>query len=113
MEPAPLPQCAATWPSTPHRQARDTETVKVAIGIHKPGIGVTASEVRMRWSMIHGCRPTSVTTHPASMAMKPNGAVDDQSIKELPVLFDRALDKSLPPLHSVIAAISIPQATIN
>ena len=38
------------------------------------GIGVTASRVRSRPEMIHGCRPTSVTTHPASTAMNPIGA---------------------------------------
>ena len=38
-----------------------------------PGIGVTASAVRITPWMIHGWRPTSVTIQPASMAMKPSG----------------------------------------
>ncbi|MNE57123.1 hypothetical protein D3C80_1520720 [compost metagenome] len=39
-----------------------------------PGIGVTASFVRMTLWIIHGWRPTSVTIHPASRAMNPTGA---------------------------------------
>ena len=49
-------------------------SVKVTIGTTSPGIGVTACAVRMSPCTIHGCRPTSVTIHPASVARKPNGA---------------------------------------
>ena len=63
--------------------------------------------------MIHGCRPTSVTTQPASMAMKPNGAVTIKAHSRLRSSSMRALDNSLQPLHSAIAAMSIPQATMS
>ena len=38
-----------------------------------PGIGVTASLVRIMPCIIQGCRPTSVTVHPASTAINPKG----------------------------------------
>src|SRR5262249_46806139 len=35
---------------------------------HTPLLAVAASSTRMYWLTIHGCRPTSVTTQPASRA---------------------------------------------
>src|SRR2546425_2899597 len=49
-------------------------TVKVTKGMTRPGIGVTASAVRRTPWITHGCRPTSVTTQPASVQMNPMGA---------------------------------------
>ena len=40
-----------------------------------PGIGVTASRVLNMPYSIQGCRPTSVTIHPASTAKNPNGVI--------------------------------------
>src|SRR5690606_28676659 len=57
-----------TTPSTRYR------SVKAVIGTISPGMGVTASAVFMNPRTIHGCRPTSVTTQPASRAMSPRGA---------------------------------------
>jgi len=42
----------------------------VTNGTTSPGIGVTASAVLTTPYTTHGWRPTSVTTHPASMAAK-------------------------------------------
>ena len=46
-----------------------------------PGIGVTASAVRITPCMIQGWRPTSVTVHPASTAIKPIGVAKANSFK--------------------------------
>src|SRR5712691_1247067 len=48
--------------------------VKVRKGMTRPGIGVTASAVRRTPWITQGCRPTSVTTQPASVQMNPIGA---------------------------------------
>jgi hypothetical protein len=44
-----------------------------------PGMGVRESRVFMMPYMIHGWRPTSVTIHPASMAMYPKGMAKTRS----------------------------------
>src|SRR5256885_7996484 len=55
---------------TPRKQY---SSVNVMNGTTRPGIGVTASRVRKTPWITHGCRPSSVTIHPASTAMNPSG----------------------------------------
>jgi hypothetical protein len=65
---------------TPKKQYNTLNSRK---GTTRPGIGVTASAVRSTPWMIQGWRPTSVTVHPASMAMKPKGDPSTMALSKL------------------------------
>jgi hypothetical protein len=92
-------------------------TLKSAKVMPSPGIGVTASAVRMTPCTIHGWRPTSVTVHPASRAMKPSGAAMTSARRNrrssgnaTPRPRRRCHQRQAP--NNANVAITVPQATM-
>ena len=89
--------------------------MNITNGATNPFIGVTASLVRITPLMIHGCRPTSVTTHPASIAMNPMGqhtAIARNSHLPTPPPRRRARHVAIPH-HAPTASMNIPNPTIT
>ena len=84
--------------------------MKKAIGTISPGIGVTAADVRINPCTTQGCRPTSVTIHPASVATKPNGATSARSSVRCVASGRRR--HALHAAHSATSAIALPSPTI-
>ena len=84
--------------------------MKTIIGTMSPGIGVTASAVRKTPCTTHGCRPTSVTVHPASVAMNPNGATIASARSSSRWSSDRRLRTHDDAAHALTSAIAVPSA---
>ena len=55
--------------------------MKPTNGTARLGTGVTASAVRITPRIIHGCRPHSVTSQPASSARKPSGPAATTAVR--------------------------------
>ncbi len=82
------------------------------MGTTRPGIGVTASLVRRTFWITHGWRPISVTDHPASVAMNPNGvttASARNSHRCSAIGFRRS---ATTPTHRLTSAITVPSPTM-
>ncbi len=82
------------------------------IGTATPGIGVTASAVRSTPCTTHGWRPTSVTVHPASVAMKPNGVTIASARRSLRFARMSRRRSNTMSDHAATMAMSVPSATM-
>src|ERR1700747_713939 len=86
--------------------------VKVINGTTSPGIGVTASFVRIIPSITQGCLPSSVTNQPVSTAMNPNGEQQTSARNTHLLSGSRRVRHQLQAIHKATASKAEPVPTI-
>src|ERR1700752_3988573 len=76
------------------------------------GVDVTASFVRIKWEIIHGCLPSSVTIQPASSATKPRGLNSTRSLMNPACLLKGGLLQAIQPANKANTESKLPQPTM-